>query len=46
MEEIERRYINHVLVASGGNQTQACRIVGMDRKTVKRKLKQGQERLE
>ncbi len=40
MEEIERRYIAHVLEAVGGNQTQAARILGLDRKTIYRKLKQ------
>lgn len=40
MEEIECRYITHVLEAVGGNQTQAARILGMDRKTIYRKLKQ------
>ena len=38
MEEIERRYILHVLQASGGNRTQAARILGLDRKTLYRKL--------
>jgi two-component system response regulator HydG len=40
MEEIERRYIAHVLEAAAGNQTQAARILGLDRKTLYRKLKQ------
>ncbi|WP_153555685.1 sigma-54-dependent transcriptional regulator [Roseimaritima sediminicola] len=40
MEEIERRYIEHVLAAVGGNQTQAARILGLDRKTIYRKIKQ------
>ncbi|WP_442505562.1 sigma-54-dependent transcriptional regulator [Novipirellula sp. SH528] len=40
MEEIQRRYINHVMDAVGGNQTQAARILGLDRKTIYRKLKQ------
>ena len=39
MEEIERRYMSHVLNAVGGNQTQAARILGIDRKTIHRKLK-------
>ena len=38
LEEIERRYIEHVLKATGGNQTQAARILGVDRKTLHRKL--------
>ncbi|QDT11918.1 sigma-54-dependent transcriptional regulator [Planctomycetes bacterium K23_9] len=40
MEEIERRYIAHVLAATQNNQTQAARILGLDRKTIYRKLKQ------
>lgn len=40
MEEIERRYVRHVLGALGGNRTQAAKILGMDRKTLYRKLKQ------
>ena len=38
MEEIERRYITHVLEACNGNQTQAARLLGLDRKTIYRKL--------
>ncbi|MCA9120584.1 MAG: sigma-54-dependent Fis family transcriptional regulator [Planctomycetales bacterium] len=38
MEEIERRYIQHVLNAVGGNKTTAARILGVDRKTLYRKL--------
>ncbi len=40
MEEVERRYINHVLDAVGGNKTLAARILGFDRKTLYRKLRQ------
>lgn len=39
MEELERRYIAHVLEATNHNQTQAARILGLDRKTIYRKLK-------
>ena len=39
MEEIERRYIEHVLRAVNDNRTQAARILGLDRKTLYRKLK-------
>jgi len=39
MEEIERRYILHVLKATGGNRTLATRILKMDRKTLYRKLR-------
>jgi two-component system response regulator HydG len=38
MEEIERRYILHVLEAVGGNKTLAARTLGLDRKTLYRKL--------
>ena len=40
MEEIERRYIQHVLKATQGNRTQTAQILGFDRKTLYRKLKQ------
>lgn len=39
MEEIERRYIEHVLRAVDDNRTQAARILGLDRKTLYRRLK-------
>jgi two-component system response regulator HydG len=39
LEEIENRYIQHVLKATDGNQTQAARILGVDRKTLHRKLR-------
>tara|TARA_R110002073_G_scaffold204042_2_gene363862 strand:- start:246 stop:1178 length:933 start_codon:yes stop_codon:yes gene_type:complete len=42
LEELERRYITHVLEATGGNQSQAARILGLDRKTIYRKLKQNE----
>ena len=38
MEEIERRYIHHVLQSVNQNKTQAARILGLDRKTLYRKL--------
>jgi two-component system response regulator HydG len=38
MEEVERRYILHVLKATGGNRTLAARVLGLDRKTLYRKL--------
>jgi two-component system response regulator HydG len=40
VEEVERRYILHVLEASGGNKTLAARTLGLDRKTLYRKLRQ------
>ena len=39
MEEVERRYILHVLETVGGNRTMAARVLGLDRKTLYRKLK-------
>ena len=38
IEEVERRYIEHVLRAVDGNKTVAARILGLDRKTLYRKL--------
>ncbi len=43
MEEIERRYIAHVLQAVDNNQSQAAKILGVDRKTLYRKLKNADE---
>jgi len=40
MEEIERRYILHVLKTVKGNRTLAARILKLDRKTLYRKLQQ------
>jgi len=40
MEEVERRYMRHVLHVVGGNKTLAARILGCDRKTLYRKLTQ------
>lgn len=38
LEEVERRYIVRALQAVGGNKTEAARILGVDRKTLYRKL--------
>jgi two-component system response regulator AtoC len=38
LEEIERRYILRVLQAVGGSRSQAAKILGVDRKTLYRKL--------
>ena len=38
LHEVEDRYIEHVLDVVGGNRTQAARILGIDRKTLYRKL--------
>lgn len=38
LEEIQRRYILYVLKSVGGNRTLASRVLGLDRKTLYRKL--------
>lgn len=40
LEEVERRYIQHVVASVDGNKTLAARILGLDRKTLYRKLRQ------
>jgi len=37
LDEVERRYILHVLDAVGGSRTEAARILGVDRKTLYRR---------
>ena len=39
LAEVEREYINNVLASFGGNKTQAANILGIDRKTLREKLK-------
>ncbi len=39
LEDAERRHILAVLEATGGNRTAAARILGIERKTLSRKLK-------
>jgi DNA-binding NtrC family response regulator len=39
LEESEKRHIESVLRATGGNQTQAAYILGIERKTLARKIK-------
>jgi DNA-binding NtrC family response regulator len=39
LDEAERRHITAVLQATGGNQTQAAFILGIERKTLARKIK-------
>jgi DNA-binding NtrC family response regulator len=43
MEEMERRYIMHVLKTTGGNRTLTARILRVDRKTLYRKLQRYDE---
>jgi len=40
LEELEREYIERVVVAEGGNKTRAAQKVGLDRKTLYRKLEE------
>jgi two-component system response regulator HydG len=40
LEDLERRYILHVLQTVGDNKSVASRVLGLDRKTLYRKLKQ------
>jgi len=38
LEEVERRYLHHVMTTLGGNKTRAARVLGLDRKPLYRKL--------
>ena len=40
LDELEREYIQRVLVAEGGNKTRAAQRLGLDRKTLYRKLEE------
>jgi DNA-binding NtrC family response regulator len=40
LDELERQYIQQVLVAEGGNKTRAAQRLGLDRKTLYRKLEE------
>ena len=40
LEEVEKRYILRVLEAVGGNKTLAAQVLGLDRKTLYRKLEE------
>jgi len=44
LEVIERSYVARVLEATAGNKTLAARILGVDRKTLYRKLGPESER--
>jgi DNA-binding NtrC family response regulator len=37
MEEVERRYLAHVLKVTGGNKVKTSEILGIDRRTLYRK---------
>ena len=43
LEVIERRYIRYVLERTGGNKTEAAKVLGLDRKTLYRRLKEKDE---
>lgn len=43
LEELEKRYIEKVLKAVSGNKTQAATVLGLDRRTLYRKLERYQE---
>lgn len=38
LEEVQRRYIHQVLESVGGNKSVAARILGLDRKTLSRRM--------
>jgi DNA-binding NtrC family response regulator len=38
MGEMERRYLRHVLAAVGGNKTHAARLLGLNRRSLYRRL--------
>jgi len=42
LDEMERRYSRYVLAACGGNKTQAARILGMNRRSLYRRLESPQ----
>ena len=46
LEDLERRYIQRVLKAVGGNKTRAAKVLGLDRRTLYRKLERFDTRRE
>jgi DNA-binding NtrC family response regulator len=44
LDEVERRYVHYVMEAVNGHRTQAAKILGLDRKTLYRKLDQWGEK--
>jgi len=44
LEELEKRYIERVLKVVAGNKTRAARLLGLDRRTLYRKLERYRER--
>lgn len=45
LAEVEGEYIRNVLASAGGNKTRAAKILGIDRKTLREKLKNMEESL-
>jgi transcriptional regulator with GAF, ATPase, and Fis domain len=43
LASIEREHIHRVLVAHGGNVSEAARVLGIHRRTLQRKLRQGSD---
>ena len=43
LETLERRYVHRVLKVVGGNKTQAAKVLGVDRRTLYRKLERWEE---
>ena len=39
LKEFDRKYVHEVIIACGGNKTAAAKILGIDRKTLSRKMK-------
>jgi DNA-binding protein Fis len=46
LAEVEADYIRNVLAGVGGNKTRAAEILGIDRKTLREKLKSHDSRTE
>ena len=38
--EVQQRYVMQVVAATGGNKTQAARILGIDRRSIYRRLEE------
>ena len=38
LDEIERRYVARVLAACSGNKTRAAQVLGLDRRTLYRRI--------
>ena len=40
LAEVQQRYVMQVVAATGGNKTQAARILGIDRRSIYRRLEE------